>query len=142
MTASLLSAIVVSTVATAHESGVKSLGSGSGATDFYQVSCFNDGSGDASFLEVQLQDLAPKPSPDPLISIQVIKGIKAANATDLVDGDTGLSKIIQLKGGNGTYLILVDKTRAGGENYQFTYHCETATNVHTGTNPLVTVQNQ
>jgi len=143
VTVSCLGALGFSAMVSAHESGTRSLGNAAGATDFYQVSCFDDGDGPADYLEVQLQDLAPKPTPDPMISIQVIKGLKAANTTDQVDGDAALSPLIQLHGGNGTYLVTVDKTKAGKENYQFTYHCMTADNVHTGTSePLPVAQNQ
>ena len=143
---SWLSALAAPVMASAHESGVRSLGYGAAATDFYQVSCYDDGNGPADYLEVQLLDLAPKPTPDPVISIQVIKGIKASNATDLGDGDAKPSPALRLHGGNGTYLVTVNKTRMGKETYQFSYHCVTDAlhgNAHTGTSePLPVAQNQ
>lgn len=138
-----LGALAFAAMASAHESGTRSLGNAVGATDLYQVSCFDDGNGAAERLEVQLQDLAPKPTPDPLISIQVIKGTKAANSTDQVDGNAAYSPLIAVHGGNGTYLVSVNKTKAGKENYQFSYHCIAADNAHTGTSePLPVAQNQ
>lgn len=132
-------------VASAHDSGLQTLGAGITATDVFQTTCFDDGNGKPAYLQVQVQSLAPVLKPEPLISIQALTstGKKAASATDLIGGDTGLSKAINVYGGPATYFIMVDKAKAGAKNYQFTYHCETAGNVHTGTGePLVPLQNQ
>lgn len=139
MMAALLVATGHAGLVSAHDSGTRSLGTAIGATDLYQVNCSDDGTGNADHLFFQLQDLAPVAAP--VISAQVLKYPRAANTTDQVDGNAALSPTIKLKGGNGTYFIIVDKSKAGGELYKFNYHCETAGNGETGTELLV-IQNQ
>jgi len=126
-------------IASAHDSGSRSLGTGIGATDLYQVNCSDDGTGPADHLFFQLQDLPPAAAP--VLSAQVVKYPKAANTTDQKDGDAGLSPTIRLKGGNGAYFITIDKSKAGAEIYKFNYHCETSSGFETGTELLV-IQNQ
>ncbi len=48
------------------------------------------------------------------------------------------SDYIALPGGNGEYIMMVNKTSAGARNFDLEWHCYTATNAHTGTD--VTVQ--
>lgn len=129
LTASLLGA---ATIASAHsQSG--SLGSNLKAVDYYQIQCFNDGTGDADHLAVQVKDTAT-PIAQPVISAQVTKGILAVNTTDPIDGDTLYSPEVKVNGGNGSYYVMVDKTKAAADNYTLEYHCETSTGEHTGTN--------
>jgi hypothetical protein len=128
--ASVLSVLGYVGSASAHEQ-LGALGAGAKKTDYYEVSCFNDGTGDAGHLAVLITDLVPAASP--LVSVQVIKGQLAKNTTDPVDGDATSSPEMKVIGGNGAYKVIVDKTGADAENYSLDYHCETSTGDHTGT---------
>lgn len=125
-------------VVSAHDQG-GSLGTDSSATDYYQVSCFDDGSGiaDQLFFEVRGESKSVA-SP---VSAQIIKGDLSMSTTDNVDGDQTYSPGIAVVGGSGTYFVIVDKSGAGKVNYTFEYHCQTSTGVHTGTD-IAMVQNQ
>ena len=115
------------------------LGKAVGATDYYAVSCFDDGNGVADHLSFQIMDALP--AAIPAVSAQVTKGRLAVNTTDAIDGDATYSPAVLVKGGNGTYYVSVDKSKAGVENYSFQYHCETSDNQHTGTS-ILPLQNQ
>ncbi|WP_052700477.1 hypothetical protein [Methylocucumis oryzae] len=110
------------------------------AVDLYQVRCFDDGTGATDYLAVEISDQAPvKPS---LLSVQVSKDDQVRNITDLVDGDEAFSRPVKLKGGNGDYVLSVDKTGAYEEVYNLEVHCVTATGAHTGTTEPVLLQDQ
>lgn len=118
------------------------LGDAAGATDYYQVTCSDDGSGAPGSLSMQVLDASPVAAP--LVSVQTRKGLLLANSTDATDGDAGLSPIVSVNGGAGVYDVLVDKTAAGAETYTLTFHCVTGPNgtgLHTGTE-IVTRQSQ
>ncbi len=116
------------------------LGKSAAAVDLYQVRCFDDGTGATDYLAVEISDQAPiHPS---LLSVQVSKGEQVRNVTDLVDGDEAFSRPVKLKGGNGDYLLSVDKTGADEEVYNLEVHCVTATGAHTGTTDPVALQDQ
>lgn len=116
------------------------LGKAAGATDYYAISCFDDGNGAAAYLVFQIMDALPVAAP--VVSAQVTtKGRLAVNTTDAIDGDATYSPKVLVKGGNGTYYVSVDKTKAGVENYSFQYHCETSDNQHTGTS-IIPLQSQ
>lgn len=116
-----------------------SLGSGAGATDYYLVTCSPDAGENTSSLSARVKDNSPVVSP--LISVQVLRARLAANATDLSDGNTSYSPIAKVNGGNGTYIVMVNKTAAGAESYTLEYHCKAANGVHTATSSS-TQQNQ
>lgn len=126
-----------------------SLGKTAKATDLMQVSCSDDGNGPPSRLVVSILDSsAQKPTPNPTISIQLLKtattGSQAANSTDPAE-DAKYSPEISVVGGTGPYLIMVDHNKAGGgnETYDMSYHCITSNGVHTGTQePPSILQNQ
>ncbi|MDE2388565.1 MAG: hypothetical protein KGN35_05710, partial [Betaproteobacteria bacterium] len=65
-------------------------------------------------------------------------GNHAINTTDPVSGDGNFSPEAKVHGGNGVYQLLVNKTNAGARSFIVSYHCMTASNVHTGTE--ITVQ--
>jgi len=65
-------AVCCSIVASAHDSGLQTLGLAATATDVFQTNCFDDGNGKPAYLQVQVQSLAPVLSPEPLISIQAL----------------------------------------------------------------------
>ncbi|TAN69975.1 MAG: hypothetical protein EPN17_06635 [Methylobacter sp.] len=139
ITVSLLGVFVYTGSATAHDIN-GALGKAAGATDYYQVECFDDGAGAADHLVVEIKDLAPVASP--LISVQVTKGIIAKNSTDAVDGNATYSPTLTVNGGNGSYYLIVDKTAAKAETYNLQIHCETSAGLHTGTSEPALLQNQ
>jgi hypothetical protein len=116
-----------------------SLGDAAGSTDYYQVTCLDDGAGPPAALAIQILDAAPAAAP--LLSVQARKGLLLSNSTDPTDGDSSPSPLVHLPGGPGVYDVLVDKTAAGAENYTVTFHCVTAGDEHTGTE-IVSRQSQ
>lgn len=146
LTASLLAAAGYSATAPAHTLNFKSLGKGAKATDTYEVTCSTDGGGTSYRLVAEVRDDAPVAAPS--VSVQIIKGSVASNATDSVDGDGNYSPAASVtpnpanpNGGNGVYYVLVNKTKAGAENYSLEFHCLSSTGSHTGTS-VVARQNQ
>ena len=124
--------------------------SGSVATDIYEVSCSNDGSGEPTKLMFQVIDTAPVKKPT--ISIQAVKidtGERSIVSTDPKDGDKKYSPLVgfaPIGGGIGAYQMIITKSQTapivkGAELYKALYHCYTATNGHTGTERIMT-QNQ
>lgn len=116
-----------------------SLGSGAGATDYYLITCAPDAGENSSSLEARVKDNSPVAAP--LVSVQVVRARLAANATDLSDGNTTYSPNAKVNGGNGTYIVMVNKTTTGSESYSLEYHCKAANGVHTATS-ISTQQNQ
>ncbi|MBL8498075.1 hypothetical protein ABF87_01625 [Nitrosomonas sp. JL21] len=85
------------------------------------------------YFVAQVEDLSP-PQDNLFLSVQVIKDRLAANATDPVSGDGEPGPEARVYGGNGNYLVLVNKTAAGMRTFNFTYHCKAIANdVHTET---------
>jgi len=137
--ATLLAVVAYAGGASAHEQS-GALGKAASATDYYQVTCSDDGNGPADHLFVQIKDLAPVAKP--MVSILVVNGLQAKTSTDPIDGDATGSPGLNIKGGTtATYYVLVSKTAAGAENYFFDYHCLTANGDHTGTD-IYPFQNQ
>ncbi len=139
---SALSLLGYAGIASAHDYN-GALGKPAAATDLFQVSCFDDGSGPADRLAVQVREEAP--ASGPLVSVQVVSGIVAKNTTDPVNGNATYSPVINVKG-NNTYSLTVDKTKAGkvATTYAISYHCLTSANAHTGTTEISSgiLQNQ
>lgn len=100
-------------------------------TGYGFVTCFDDGNGVADKLVASVRDHSP-PVAGLLVNLQILKGNRAASVTDPVSGDGNSSPAISVKGGNGVYLILVNKTAPGARDFSIEYHCMTANNVHTG----------
>ena len=116
------------------------LGSRAQATDLYQITCFAEDGGPATdHLSIGVRD--NKPVKKPLVSVQVQKGSVATNRTDATDGNATFSRDATIHGGDGVYQVLVDKSSAGAETYTLEFHCESSTDVHTGTED-VQLQNQ
>ena len=101
-------------------------------TGYGFVTCYDDDNGPADKLVASVQDLSP-PVPGLLVNLQILKGNRAASVTDPVSGDGKSSPEITVRGGNGVYQIMVNKTAVGARNFSIQYHCMTANNVHTGT---------
>lgn len=116
-------------------------GVGASATDLLSVECFNDSNGDADHLIVQVEDLSPA-VPGLMVSVQIIKNNKMINTTDTLSSDGNASPEARLQAGNGAYLIAINKTGPGVRNINLTYHCETSSNIHTGTSDLSVFQLQ
>ncbi|MGV3590487.1 MAG: hypothetical protein ACO1PZ_02285 [Gammaproteobacteria bacterium] len=101
-------------------------------TGLARVTCFDDGSGPAAMLVARIRDNSPA-VPGLMISVQLIKGDAALSISDPTSGDAGYSDYIALPGGNGEYIMMVNKTAAGARNFDLEWHCYTAGNAHTGT---------
>ncbi len=114
-------------------------GNVAGFTGYAVISCSpGEGTGTPTeYLLVQIEDLSP-PQDNLFLSVQVIKekGRVAANATDLISGDGEPSPEARAYGGDGNYLVLVNKTAAGMREFNFVYHCfNDSLNEHTQTSP-------
>lgn len=125
-------------MASAHDVLDQPIGATVGATDYWQVTCSDDGTGPAARLEVQVNDDTAGAS---LLSLQVHKGLIARNTTDPVGANGVYSPLVSVAGGNGVYNVIVDKTTAAARQYDISYHCKTAGGLHTGTS-IVQKQNQ
>lgn len=116
------------------------LGSGAQATDLYQITCSaEDGGPPTDVLRIRVRD--HKPVRKAQVSVQVQKGSVATNRTDATDGNTRYSRAATIHGGDGVYQVLVNKSSAGAETYSLEFHCESSTDIHTGT-VEVQLQNQ
>lgn len=139
--AGIAAALLPSGRAAAHDQS-GSLGSSASATDYYEISCFDDGTGPPGSLEVRIRDSAPGSLPQ--VSVQVQRGLSLASVSDEITPDVVPSPSIYSNEGAGVYFVLVDKSGAGTKFYQLTYHCWTGpdgSGVHAGS-ALVTRQNQ
>jgi hypothetical protein len=139
--AALIAALGLPDAGRAHtQSG--SLGAPAEATDFYQITCSDDGSGTPASLTLQILDAAAGSAP--LVSAQAQRSALAVNTTDPADGDASPSPLVAVNGGGGVYDVLVYKSGPGAESYTFTFHCTTGpdgSGFHTGT-AITTRQNQ
>jgi len=110
------------------------------ATDLYQVACFAEDGGPATdHLRVRVRD--NEPEKEPLVSVQIQKGLVATNSTDDKDANAKYSRWGRNHGGDGVYQVIVDKSSKGAEIYTLEFHCVSSTGIHTGTE-TVQLQNQ
>lgn len=125
-------------LSSAHDAGATMDPNGTVAafTGYALVTCSDDGNGPADYLIASIKDLSP-PQDKLLVNLQIIKGNRAISTTDPVSGDASYSPEVKVRGGNGTYLLLVNKTKAGSRSFAVSYHCMTANNLHTGTDIVV-----
>jgi hypothetical protein len=125
-------------VSSAHDAGATMDPNGNVAnfTGYALVTCFNDGNGDADHLTASIKDSSPQQD-NLLVNLQIIKGSHANSTTDPVSGDGNSSPAVSVHGGNGVYFLLVNKTAAGARSFLVSYHCMTASEVHTGTDIVV-----
>jgi hypothetical protein len=141
--ASLLLATGYAGVGAAHEK-TESLGAAPTASDLYLISCYDDGNGTPAKLVFSVSDLNPPAAP--FVAMSVRKGKSAwKTVVDRVDGDNNSSPQGVLAKRGGTYKARISKagpTRTGSEIYNATFHCMTASNVHTGTSEPVIIRNQ
>ncbi len=98
------------------------------------VSCFDDGSGPPDNLIVSIRDNS-QPVAGLMVNVQVVssRGNKASSITDTVSGDADFSPFIKVQDGAGPYRVIVNKTDVGARSFDLQYHCNTANDVHTGT---------
>lgn len=134
----LTAALGYTSLCSAHDAGATMDPSGTVAafTGYALVTCFDDGNGPADHLVASVKDLSPLQD-KLLVNLQIIKGNRAINTTDPVSGDANYSPEVRVHGGNGVYLLLVNKTKAGVRSFAVSYHCMTANNLHTGTDIVV-----
>lgn len=121
-------------VSSAHDAGatMDPIGNVASFTGYALVTCFDDGNGPADYLMASIKDTS-LPQDNLLVNLQIIKGDHAISTTDPVSGDGNFSPTVSVHGGNGVYLLLVNKTAAGARSFLVSYHCVTASEVHTGT---------
>ena len=138
VTSLILAAIAYANYAAAHSAGatIDAAGNNASAADLAQVICYDDGDGPTDHLFVQIQD-ASSPVSGLLVSAQIYKDNKMTNTTETVSGDANASPGTTLNGGNGVYYLSVSKTATGARDFTVTYHCQTAADVHTGTDITV-----
>ncbi|MER0217000.1 MAG: hypothetical protein DU481_12615 [Nitrosomonas sp.] len=125
-------------VSNAHDAGATMDPNGTIATftGYALVTCFDDGNGTADNLTASVKDTS-LPQENLLVNLQIIKGNRAISTTDPVSGDGSFSPEVRVHGGNGVYLLLVNKTSAGARSFLVSYHCVTASGAHTGTDIVV-----
>lgn len=144
LTASLLMAAGLTSIASAHT--VSGTLTKNPATDKYNVTCSNDGNGVPVKLYMRVKDLT---AAAPLISVSATKSTSSSLvSTDPTGGDANYSNPVVFTptapiSGAGTYILSVSKATgvAGTQTYTAEFHCQTSTNVHTGTASALT-QNQ
>lgn len=110
-----------------------SLGVDASATDYYEVTCFDDGAGPPSSIEIAIRDASPGAAPS--VSAQVHRELALVNVSDDLAADAAPSPAVFLNAGPGTFFVLVDKSGAGAKFYDLTHHCWTGPNgtgIHTG----------
>lgn len=101
-------------------------------TGLARITCSDDGNGPANHLIARVRDNSA-PVAGLYFSMQLLKGTKATSVTDTVSGDADYSEYAVLAGGNGTYYLLLNHTKAGVRDIDLEWHCLTIDNVHTGT---------
>lgn len=115
-----------------------SLAIAASSVDMYQTTCSKNTAGATA----QLGTRVTSGKIGVVISLQAIKGKLASHTTDTKGGDKIASPEVALKGGDGVYTILVNKSGAGAVNYSFEAHCETVKETHAGQTIPVLLQNQ
>jgi hypothetical protein len=147
-----LSAFAFANTASAHDqagaltNGIAS-GTGSGATDIYQVICFPDpqaaSQNPTDHLFVQIRD--DSAAGGQVSAVATIQN-RAVSVTDTASGGAAsASKALKVipAAQNATFTVFVHHTAAATDSYLLTTHCEDAANVHTGTqDPFPVLQNQ
>ncbi len=134
-----VSALGYACATSAHEAGaiMDPSGTVAGFTGFALVTCTSDGNVPTGFLEASITDRSP-PQNNLLVNLQIIhvgNGFdRAISTTDPVSGDAQPSPLVRVAAGNGTYLLLVNKTAVGERSFVVTYHCKSADGAtHTNT---------
>lgn len=107
------------------------------------VDCFADpdfGGDDTDHLVAQIRDLSPQKE-GVSVSVHIFRYNRrdAMNVvTDPISGDADWSPAVVVRGGNGTYGMIVSKTGEGERNFQLVYHCLAKNgSTHTGTDTAI-----
>lgn len=117
----------------------QSLGATLSATDIVRVTCSNDGGGAPHHIWFQVKD---KTAGTSILGATGFRTNKSSTTTDATGGDVTSSPAVTVASGTtGVYFVMVHKTTAAARNYDLFAHCETSTNLHTGT-ALAVLQNQ
>lgn len=114
-----------------------SLGAAAAATDYYLVSCSDDGNGPAGSLLVQASNVS---AGAPIVAVVVNKGTLATSSSDPVNADQNYGPLVWVNGGDGAYNVFVFKSQSGVANYTMEFHCMTGPDgggLHTGTTIIV-----
>ena len=133
--------VLTAGIAVAHTQ-TGSLGADPIATDYYQVTCSDDGSGEPASMIVQMTNNSAGGTQS--VTALAHKGLVATSSTDTVGGGSSAGPLTWVNGAGGVYEVFVTKAAAGAVNYTLTYHCLTGANgtgLHTGTT-IVFRQNQ
>ena len=134
-TAVRLAAGIAATAPAAAHTYVLALGPSATANSYFGVICSNDAGTDSDHLFMQIQSHTAN---GPLVSAQIVKDGVAASITDPIGGDAVPSPAMRVRGGNGMYQVLTNKTGAGAVSFTVTVHCLDASGtVHTGTDAVV-----
>jgi hypothetical protein len=136
-----LSLASITGVAPAHTQD-GSVGPSAASTDYYQVSCSDDGTGVPASLVAQAQNRGPTAAST--VHVVVHRGVAATSTVDTTGGDVAMSPLVFVNGGEGVYDVFVSKVGDGVVNYTLSYHCmtgEAGSGLHTGTT-IVFRQNQ
>lgn len=105
-------------------------------TALARITCSDDGTGPAAKLVARIRDKSP-PVEHLYLNLQLLKGTRAISISDVTPGDANYTPFIELRGGNGTYYLILNKTMAGVRDFDLEWHCMTADNLHTGTDIIV-----
>jgi hypothetical protein len=119
-----------------------SLGDAASATDYYQITCSDDGSGVPASMMAQVLNRGPAAATG--VAVLIHRGISATSTLDPTGGDSTVSPLVSVNGADGVYNVFVTKAGTGAVNYTLTFHCTTGANgsgLHTGTT-IVFRQNQ
>lgn len=122
-------------ISQAHETGVQTLGSAIGAKDIYRTECFGWNNG--------IHPAAPAgeangPATKMFATVTVTSGIPSTIRVRALPGGTLSSTTSTSTAGNGLHYFVVSHTVAGAHTYNVSFHCENASNVHTGTGYVFT----
>lgn len=98
-----------------------SLGASASATDYFEVTCFDDGAGAPQSIHVAILDSSPGAPPQ--VSVHLQRGDALVSASDTVDADALPSPEVALNGDAGVYRVLVTKTGSGPKSYSLSFHC-------------------
>jgi hypothetical protein len=119
-----------------------SLADAPASTDFYQVTCSDDGSGVPASMVAQVTNRGPAVAST--VSVLVHRGAAATSAADATGADGNASPSVFVNGGDGVYNVFLTKAGGGAVNYTLSFHCMTGANgsgLHTGTT-IVSRQSQ
>jgi hypothetical protein len=111
----LLAGLGTAGPALAHEDE-QSLGTAASATDYFKVNC----AAGTQLLRTQLMVTSVG---GPAVSVQTLKGKKATNTTDLLNGDNAYSPAVENTSKAGIYHVLVNKNGEGAVDYLIQFHC-------------------